>query len=121
MKNQLFKPYIREINNKRFRIDKFWLCIPKKLCDSIKEGTTIYLCPRCAKSIPTKDTEHCTKASNVVINITKIENWFLTEINNKEASKINFQDRTHLINFLEMNYGYVQCNELLLLIEAKIE
>ena len=121
MKNRLFEPYLKEINNARFRADNIWFCIPKKLGDSIKEGTTMYICPKCAESMQIKNLEHCTKSSNVTINITRIENWFLTEINNKETNKINFRDRQHLINFLEINYGNIQCNESLLLIGAKIE
>src|SRR3990167_10999988 len=118
----IFKPYLDEMHKHKYNPINFRLCIPKKLCDSIKKGDTVYICPKCALPMESYEEYHCIKgSSNIKINIVNIENWFLTEINNKEANRIHFTDRfgdrRQLINFLEFHYGNVQCNEPLLIID----
>ena len=110
----IFEPYLKELHQNKYSSNIFWLCIPKKFCDSIKEKDILYICPKCANPMNDIEDYHCIKGNNIKLKITLIEKWFLTEINNREANKIGFTDRMHLINFLDSNYGYVWCNESLL-------
>ena len=111
MSNPL-KPYLGGIT------DKIQICIPAKFVNDIKNGKFWY-CKRCYEQVSSRNENHCNDRLNE-LEIFEIEKLSLHEISEREASKIfNFNNRKQLINFIEMYYGDIKCNEPLSIISIK--
>ena len=112
--NNPFKPYLHKISNYQILIS-----IPLKFVKDIKKGKFWY-CKRCHKQVSSKNEEHCDKSIIHELEILNIEKLGLHEINEGESRAIfNFENRTQMINFIEMHYGNIQCNEPLSVISIK--
>lgn len=111
--NNPFKPYIHKI------FGKTRIYIPTKFVSDIKRQQKFWYCKRCYKQVSSKNTEHCNDSLMRELEIFDIEKIGLHEINEGEARWLAFQNRREMINFIEVSYGWVMCNEQFSLILIK--
>lgn len=113
--NNPFKPYLHKIT-----IYALNICIPAKFVKEIKNHQKFWYCKRCHNQVNSRNTEHCNDSLMRELEIFSIEKLGLHEINEMESRAISdFQNRMQLINFIEMHYGNIQCNEPLSVISIK--
>lgn len=110
-----FKPYL-----KLGSYCKTQILVPARVVNDIKKQQKFWYCKKCDKPVIGRNTEHCNTSLMCELEIFGIEKLGLHEISEGEVRKMSeFSNRMQLINFIEMNYGWIKCNEQLLLILIK--